>query len=133
MSFFNNVFIEKEIKECLDILQESGHILSGIGFEDIKNKVESNLLKDKKEIAKIISQDGISPHEIVYFGINNNVREMLESGQYHVYRGVLNFMGNYFLNAFCISMDELVKMGAVSKDDGEEYKSIVKDNMNQMG
>ena len=48
---------DKNIKECLDVLQESDDILSGIGFEVIRSEVEKNILKNKNEISKIISED----------------------------------------------------------------------------
>lgn len=60
---------------------------------------------------------------------------MLESGQYHIYRGVLNPMGpgKDLPMMFDATYDELVQMKAIASDYAEQQKAALRENIKGVG
>ena len=60
---------------------------------------------------------------------------MLESGQYHIYRGVLNPMGpgEDLLKMFDATYDELVHMKAIDPGYANKQKAALRKNMKDVG
>lgn len=104
-------------------------------FENVRKTVEEIIMKNKEKIREIMTRDNISPRRTVYSWINNVSGDMLESGQYHIYRGVLNPMGqgNELLKIFDISTDKLVEVGDMSKDKAEQHKKNIRNCISSIG
>ena len=61
--------------------------------------------------------------------------DMVESGQHHIYRGVINPMGpgQNLLKIFDSAMDELVKLGDTDKENAETQKKAIRENIKNVG
>ncbi len=77
---------------------------------------------------------GESPRQWVYANIANIAGDQVESGQYHLYRGILNPLGpgKEFLKLFDIAVDELVRLG-MDNDRGEKQKEQIRKNIQTAG
>lgn len=127
-------FSEKEVKEAIGILEEASKKNGSGGFELVKEQVEKSILSDPKQFIDVVRK-GRSVRKYVYSMIANVSGDMVESGYYHIYRGVLNPMGpgEDLLRIFDSAMDELVELGDTDKGNAEEQKEAIRKNMKNMG
>ncbi len=118
----------------IDILNEAAKKHSGEGMEFVKGILEGVLGSNKQEISRIISK-GTDPRVWVYSAIGNTCGDYLESGEYHIYRGVLNDMdiGPSLLNLYDLSLDELVAINAIEKEYAENQKQALRNNIASVG
>lgn len=134
MGIFNNLFLDKEIKAVLQILHEIEHEFeNNLSFGIVREQAERIILKNKDKIKQIMVKENISPRRTAYSWINNVSGDMLESGQYHVYRGVLNIAGNELLKIFDISTDKLVEVGDMDKNHAEKQKTNIRSSIKSVG
>jgi hypothetical protein len=119
-------FTSKEVKIAIDVLNEAGRKFEGAGFDLVKERIEKMLLAHPKEFKSII-QKGASPHQWIYSTIANVSGDLVESGHYHIYRGVLNPIGpgEDLLKLFDSAVDELVKIGSVEAKYANEQKRAI--------
>ena len=126
-------FSKKEIKEALGVLEEAGHKFGG-GFDLVKNYVEESILSDIQQFIDIVRK-GQSVRKYVYSAIANISGDMVESGQYHIYRGVLNPLGpgEDLLKIFESAIDELVRLGDMDERTAQEHKEGIHKNIQEVG
>ncbi len=126
-------FASKDIKEALVILDEIGRTIGGSGFDLVREPVEKYLVSHGKEYKETVSET--SARQWVYSAVANTAGDFMESGHYHIYRGVLNPMGpgGDLLKLFDSTIDELVKMGALEAENAKKEKARLRKNMDQMG
>jgi|AntAceMinimDraft_17_1070374.scaffolds.fasta_scaffold17917_4 hypothetical protein len=131
---FKKSFSKKEVKEAIKVLEEASQEFGSGGFDLVKEYVEKSILSDTKQFIEVV-QKGRSVKKYVYSMIANVSGDMVESGQYHIYRGVLNPMGpgEDLLKIFDSAMDELVKLGDTDKKNADEQKKAIRENMKNMG
>lgn len=127
-------FSKKEVKEAIGILEEASKKFGSGGFDLVKEHVEKSILSDTQQFIDVVRK-GRSVRKYVYSMIANVSGDMVESGHYHIYRGVLNPMGpgEDLLKIFDSAMDELVELGDTDKKNAEEQKEAVRKNMENMG
>ncbi len=67
--------------------------------------------------------------------IANLAGDWLETGKYHMYRGVLNPLtgGESLLRVYNGTVDRLEEVGEISKDDAERNKKQLLDNIKSNG
>ncbi len=128
------LFSKKEVKEAIEILEEAHQKFGSRGFDLVKEYVEKLILSDNKQFIDAIRK-GHSARKYVYSMIANVSGDMVESGHYHIYRGVLNPMGpgEDLLKIFDSAMDELVKLGDTDKQNAEKQKEAVRENIQNVG
>jgi len=82
-----------------------------------------------------IVQKGKPPREYVWSAISNMAGDLVESGQYHCHRGWLNPLGpgEDLLRLFDLSIDEVLRMGAIKPDFASEQKAAVRRNLRDVG
>ena len=68
-----------------------------------------SLINDRPRTAASILEDRLDPAGLVYLLVTNVAHERLSSGQYHIYRGVLNFQGQELERAFVTASRQMVK------------------------
>ncbi|MCD6337046.1 MAG: hypothetical protein J7M01_02290 [Candidatus Marinimicrobia bacterium] len=126
-------FTPRGIKEALGILDEIGQTIGGSGFDLVKEPIEKYLVSHSKKYEEAVKKT--SPRQWVYSAVANTAGDLLESGHYHIYRGVLNPMGpgEDLLKLFDSAIDELVKMGAIEAGDAKKEKAAVRKNIEAMG
>lgn len=88
-------------------------------FEFLKPGI-LELLKDTTCTRASITEDGRSPDELIYLLASNVANEMLCTGRYHVYRGVLSGSGHQLLAAFTKASEMLVECGFQTKEEHEK-------------
>jgi hypothetical protein len=113
-SIFRKLFGNNEIKAAYGVLDEACHMLNNKDFDLVRKYIDNDLKNHSEYIIKLI-KDGTSPRQWAYSSIANIAGDLLETGQYHIYRGVLNPLksGNNLLKLYDDALDELVKMGSI--------------------
>jgi len=133
-----NVTIEKpteqpkEVCSALDILDEAKYKLDSPAFEKVQRCVKLAIQENISDVVRIIREEQ-PPRHYVYSMIANVSGDWLESGEYHMYRGVLNPMGEGMLKLFDTTVDELVLIGACDKKFAKEQKKGVRANIKTVG
>ena len=120
---------ESEVEEVSTILDEAEDKF-GTDFNIVREYVEKGLGANKDQFSELIQKGG-SVHKYIYTVIANISGDLVESGQYHIYRGVLNPIGpgESLLKIFDSAMDELVKLGETNKEHAEAQKKGIRENI----
>ena len=115
------------------ILEEENN-RSGAGYDLVKSYVEKSILSDTQQFIDVVRQ-GRPVREYVYSKIANISRNMVESGQFHIDRGVLNPMGlgEELLKIFDLAIDKLVILGDIDKESAQEQKELIRKNVLDVG
>lgn len=134
MIILKKLFAPKEVRGVLGVLDEAECRFDCPAFKMIRNIVEKAVLANSDDVAKKI-RNGLSPRQSAYSMIANVAGDHVESGQYHIYRGVLNplCMGGDLLQIFDAAVDEMVTIGAVDMEDAEKQKKDIRENMKTVG
>jgi len=129
-----NVSPTKEVQEALDIFDEVGCEFGCKAFQIIRKRIEEEFLGDCNVVIST-AKEGISPSQQVYFAIANIASANVESGNYHIYRGVPNPLGPGpdLLRLFDAAVDKLVETGAVTEKEAKEQKEGIRENIKDVG
>jgi hypothetical protein len=145
--FLKKLFPPKEVKTALDILNKAdrefcnrgfrstrGHIERSRVFQLVRGLIEKILFAHSDEFSEKIQQ-GASPRHWVYRTIANIAGDLVESGNYHIYRGVLNPMepGEELVEIFDIAVDELVEMRVLDTERAKKEKGELRENIKSVG
>jgi len=135
---FYKFFGSAELKAVLGILDEACHKFNTKTFEEIiRPKIEKPILSNPQKVRQILKK--IPPREWLYGIIANIAGDLLESGEYHIYRGVLSSRlsgtgpGQDLLEIFDKATDELVKIGNISTKFAKEQKLQLRKNIKEVG
>ena len=134
MKLFRRLFISKEAKKVLSALKEADSELKNPSFHLIKKVLKNVILNQDRDFIETI-KGGLAPKQWVYVNITNIAGNMLESGKYHLYRGVINTMGpgQDLLKLYDTAMDEIMKMRVVDSKQANTEKEALRKNMEQVG
>ena len=149
MSFFKKLTAPKEVRAALGVLDEIACTkVSQLGitipsascwhdsdaFQIVRNEIEKMILTRPDWFARMI-QEGTSPREWVWAAVGNTAGDLVESGEYHTYRGFLNALGpgEYLLQLFDTALDELPRMDAMQPDYATEQKAALRKNIRDVG
>ena len=126
-------FAPRGVKEAMEILDEIKQTIGGSGFDLVRERIEKYLVSHAKEYEE--SMKKATPRQFVYSAIANIAGDLVESGEYHLYRAILNPMGpgKDLLKLFDGAVDELVKMGVMEKANAEKEKLGVRENIKNAG
>ncbi|MBW2618484.1 MAG: hypothetical protein JRC92_06380 [Deltaproteobacteria bacterium] len=135
--YLATLFKDSEVVEALAILDEAKNKF-GMGFSAssafdlVRAQVEKIIRSDTKLFLEVVRK-GRSVRKYIYYAITYTSGDMLESGQYHVYRGVLSMNGNGLLEIFDGAIDELVKLGGMDKEYAKKEKNAIRQNIKGVG
>jgi hypothetical protein len=149
MSFFSKLMAPIEVRALLGILDEIACTRVSQGgitfrsadtwhdseaFQIVRKEIEQMILAHPDDFARMV-QDGTSPREWVWGAISNIAGNRVESGEYHMYRGVLNPMGpgQYLMKLYDTALDELTRLGAMQPDYATEEKAALRKNIRHVG
>ena len=132
MKVLKKLFAPKEVRAALGILDEASLTFDSAAFEMVKSEIEDWLLS--AEFLKVI-QKGPSARQCVYAAISISARHHVQSGQYHIYRGILNPLGpgEDLLRMFDAAVNELVRLGSIEPGNAQEQKSATRENIRHVG
>lgn len=128
------MFPSKAIKMYLSELNEAEKELENSSFHLVGEPIKNALYREKREVSKSI-QDGIPVKELVYNSISNLAGDLVESGSFHLHRGLLNPIGPGpdLLKLYDDAMDKLVEFGAIEESFAKEQKSGIRTNIKSVG
>lgn len=134
MNLLRKLFAPKEVRAALGVLDELECTLDCSGFRIIRQEVEDMILAHRREFASMVRQ-GTPPRQWVLGAVSNVAAQHVESGQYHMYRGLLSPMGpgEHFLRIYDAMADELVRMGVLEADFAAEQKAGLRENIKSVG
>ena len=124
-----------EIKEMLNTINKVNLKFDDIFFRLIKNHVEKAILSNPNELLESIKNNNTTPYQAVYSMMLNRGMDLLESGNYHIYRGVLNPCNNgpKILQFTELCIDELINSGGFSATDGETVRRNIREMIKETG
>jgi hypothetical protein len=139
MNFIKRIFSSKELKAALGVIDEcdvlfSNSSLGGNGFDIIKSELKAYMHKNEKNLIDHIEK-GQSPRACVLFAIATMTKNQIISGNYHIYRGVLNNLsgGSSLQSIYNQSLDLLVKEGRLTEEDSKYSKDQLRKAIEEMG
>ena len=134
MKFIKKLLAPKEVKAALGVLDEASYTFDSVGFQLVREHIEKIILSQLDKSVDVI-QKGMTPRQWVYITIANIAGDLVESGNYHIYRGVLNPLGsgNDLLKLFDAAIDQLTQIGALDAKDAKKQKATIRDNIKSVG
>jgi hypothetical protein len=134
MNFFHK---PSEIASCLKelkIIEDkiTSTLFSSMAFNIIKPYVVKQI-KNKEKTIYSIRNDKISPQNLVLLIITNVIAELLPTGQYHIYRGILNMEGQGLLELWHYAVDELQKSGFYTAEEAKEDNVWIEKQIKEVG
>lgn len=134
MKALKRMLASKEVRAVLGVLDEADQRFDCPAFEMVKNQIEQAVLS-QPDVATDKLRNGLSARQVVYSMIANIAGDFVESGQFHIYRGVLNPLsgGEDLLRIFDSAVDEMVQIGAVDEKYAAEQKAGIRENIKTVG
>ena len=84
-------------------------------------------------LTKLVKEEKRDPDELALSIIYNKMIECLCSGQYHTYRGMLSGTGNEMLAIWGMTSAALVQRGFVKKEDVDNQRKDLMEEIRSMG
>ncbi len=130
--------ISREVNDLLNVLNEAQRKYQSEAFKEIGELIRKSILAHPDEAVRLFQEHPeFTASEWVYSQIGNIAGDMLESGNHHIYRGVLNpiGLGPDLLKIFDASYDELLAMKAkdIDIEYANEQKSAIRQNIKRVG
>jgi hypothetical protein len=129
----SNQIVTKET--LLNELNDAEIIFNNNSFYIIKEIMLNGINKQYNEIIELLNSNGRRPREWVYSLIGNKAGDLLETGKYHAYRGLLDMNGKDLLEIFDKSYDLLLQMNIkdIDLEYANEQKATLRRNIKQVG
>lgn len=129
---FQKIFSSEEAQVVIRITEDACRKFDNKTFEKvIKPKIDKSVRQNPKKLKEIIKK--IPPREWVYSIIANISGDLLESGTYHIYRGLLMEEGEDLLKIFDEATEELVRIGSIEKGWAENQRRQLRENIKTVG
>ena len=134
MPLLKDIFSRKsvEVQSCLRELNKIEDQYEGMSFDLVKPKVE-RLIKERKRTEYSIRVDKLIPSDLTLILISNMIQQLLLSGQYHVYRGVLGMIGQDLLTLLCFVIERLQQSSFYTLEEATEEKNWIKGQLKDIG
>lgn len=124
----SGVLIEK-IHEIADEMNEA--IISDMSY--VASFLENVIRRDRSTITKMLTQGNRSIEDVALALIRNRLRELLLTGNFFIYRGVLDLQGQGFMSAYNFIVDRLCDRGYISVLQKEEDLSWLQSELKNAG
>ena len=134
MSLFRKLFVPKEVRAALAIVDELACQFDCDAFRMIGEQAEKMVLARSQDFARAVRNGTPARHMVVGL-INRIAGDYAESGEYHIWRGVLNPLGpgQDLLKIYDATADELVRLGVAEAAYAEEQKAALRQNIEASG
>jgi len=122
--------LEKETRNFINYETNKSYEYS---FNFIKKYVKEVIYRDPSENERAFKKLG--PKKIIYRLILDMSSELLVSGRYHIYSGIIEkeSQGDYFYKIFEKALSELTNIGGLTKKESIDYKNDVDHEISIMG
>lgn len=134
MKFLNKIFPSKEHKRFLAHLDSLEVRFDNPAFKIVRERLMRWAVNYPSSVKKLMNEK--IDHDLWIIGqISNISGDLVESGEYHMYRGVLNPMreGPDLLKLFDQSTDLACSKGEFDEEFAKKQKSTVRRNMRSVG
>jgi hypothetical protein len=118
--------MSKEVKAAIGILDELNLSFDTDSFNAIRKRIEEQILHNSSQFTDLI-RNGTNPRVWVLSSFVNLAGDSLESGVFHLYRGVLNDEGKEYLKSFNYLIDELVVLREIDQETAKIQKETMLD------
>jgi hypothetical protein len=134
MGFFNRKKSKDDIERAIEVLAELQAEYPFKSYTMIRTDLEEGIKKHSDELRKIF-QEGMNVENWAHTSIVNLSGDYLESGKYHMYRGVLQKMGpgEDLLQLYDRGVDNLISIGSIDETRGAQEKKAIRDNIKNVG
>lgn len=116
-----------EVRASLDALDASRPLFAKLLFASlVLDRVKAvTMARDAEAPIMQSIRAGNSPRDLVLHAIVQAAKQMLSTGQYHIYRGVLGMDGNDIRAASAIALTELTKSGFTNEVGAKEQSDLI--------
>lgn len=123
-----------ETAEAITVLEEIGAGFDAAAFGHVSVRVRALILTDPEEFGKMIRR-GTPVRRWVWGAISNAAGDLVESGEFHIYRGVLNPIGpgDGLVRIFDAAADEMVRLNAAEPEFIAKQKASLRKNIKDVG
>lgn len=123
-----------EVAEALATLKEIGTGFDPCVFDLVADRVQALILSNPTEFGAMIRR-GNPVRRWVWGAISNAAGDLVESGEFHVYRGVLDPTGpgDGLLRIFDAAADEMCRLGTADADFVARQKAALRRNIADVG
>jgi hypothetical protein len=128
----NNIITKDDLLNELTLAEKE---FNNGSFYIVKEAIENSIRRQHKEIIEFINSKQRTAKEWIYSVIGNYAGDLIETGDYHVYRGMLNIIGFDLLDIFDKSYDFLLMMKAEDLDIeyANKQKATLRRNIDKLG
>ena len=133
-TLISKLFQRKSIKKLKLTLDDFEKEFDNPSFKIVREIIENTALKSSKEFDNFINTNE-NLESWVIGHITNISGDLIESGQYHIYRGVLSQFGpgEDLLRLFDQSIDFNLKLGLIENEFAVEQKKQIRLNIKMVG
>lgn len=89
---------------------------TALGVPKILIDTALEVTQDKRAIVEAVTSENISPERIALFAIINAIADLIPTGQYHTYRGVLGMNGSEMLGIWNKAQQDAMDRGYVTEE-----------------
>ncbi len=134
ISFKSTFFPSKTIRSLLKTLDEIELEFDDLSFyfSYVKSEIKSSIVENQKDYIKVLNS-GKSYRELILVSIANFSGNLVESGNFHVYRGCLDSTGEGILKVFYKSLEDLVKINAIDLESANIQREAIKETIDFIG
>ena len=142
IEFWTNRFRPKEVSACIKAVEDLRPLFTDtfakqnllISADSVLSQLESRIISpDARKLLLSSIEAGNSPRDVILYAIAQMAKSLLGSGQFHVYRGILNMEGTAIRAAFYIAIDELLKSGILNREQAAAERAEVEAAIKQAG
>ena len=135
LEFYSNRFRPKEVADCLAALEQVRPLFSKVmpaesvmlDADLVLSRVKSGVTSSasRKALIELIKNERNAPRDVILSLVVQESKSLLETGQYHIWRGALNDHGFAIKASFDIALDELVKSGVIDDAGAKKQRAEV--------
>ena len=132
-SVLNRLFPSNNLKMAISLIDEADDELGlNMSFYIVREYIVKVIYQNPKDVSSAINSFS-SPKVWAYIAIANTTGNLLESGKFHMYRGVLDKVGKDLLFIYNNALYKLAELGEIDDHKVKEQKSTIKENIKNVG
>lgn len=143
LEFYSSRFRPKEVADCLLALEQVRPLFSKVmpansvmlDADLVLSRVKSALTSSawQKALIELIKNERNAPRDFILSLVVQESKSLLETGQYHIWRGALNEEGFGIKATLDIALDELVKSGVIDDAGANKQRAEVANAIASVG
>jgi hypothetical protein len=134
MGLLDVFFVPRATRQVLEELENVRSLFPNheVGYMLVRRELEVQIRRNAKGVAKHL-KTGPSPRDWLISMMATCAADMVETGRFHVYRGVLNPNGNELLAVTRLCGEEMVRLGAIDAEFLAKQMKTIGENVRDMG